>query len=66
MRLSLFAPVIEKIIALAPENKKKPHHPDLERSYRIIADHIRAATFIMGDPWEFLHLILIKDIFCDV
>jgi alanyl-tRNA synthetase len=55
----LFKPIIDKIRKLAkdggvdtdywesPINSKDPIVPSL----RIIADHIRAATFIMGDPW---------------
>lgn len=39
----MFAPLIKKIKAAAGTN------PD-EKSVRIIADHIRAATFILGDP----------------
>jgi alanyl-tRNA synthetase len=41
----LFKPIIEKISELT--NTK--YEPDNYRAYRIIADHLRAATFIMGD-----------------
>lgn len=39
----MFAPLVKKIKAVAGTS------PD-EKSVRIIADHIRAATFILGDP----------------
>ncbi|MCC7197374.1 alanine--tRNA ligase [Candidatus Peregrinibacteria bacterium] len=63
----LFAPLVEKIKELAKpteadlaryasiadeELRKKTIELDTERSLRIIADHIRAATFIMGDAWS--------------
>ncbi|OGY85943.1 MAG: hypothetical protein A2233_00415 [Candidatus Kerfeldbacteria bacterium RIFOXYA2_FULL_38_24] len=41
----LFLPLIEKIEALS--NKKYQENP---RVFRIIADHLRAALFIIGDP----------------
>jgi alanyl-tRNA synthetase len=48
----LFMPMQERIWELAPN----PHSSALlelrrERHYRIIADHLRAATFILGDPF---------------
>ncbi len=43
----LFAPVVSKIHELA---KKTDHDIEFVKSVRIIADHLRAATFILGDP----------------
>ena len=43
----LFKPIIEKIEELS--NKKYGDDEKADRSMRIIADHIKAATFIMGD-----------------
>lgn len=40
-----FTPVIDKIASLSNKSYK-----DHERAFRIIADHLRAATFIIGDP----------------
>jgi alanyl-tRNA synthetase len=39
-----FTPVIDKIASLSNKSYK-----DHERAFRIIADHLRAATFIIGD-----------------
>jgi alanyl-tRNA synthetase len=44
----VFAPVIASIEALT--GKKYGADPDDDRSIRIICDHVRAATFIIGDP----------------
>jgi len=41
----LFVPIIKKIEELS--GKK---YPDDKRSFRIVADHIRSAVFLMGDP----------------
>jgi len=46
----LFAPLKQKIVQLAV-GEKQGSESDQIVSGRIIADHIRAATFIMGDPW---------------
>jgi alanyl-tRNA synthetase len=43
-----FGPIIESIEALA--GYKYHTDPEKDRSLRIIADHIRTATFILGDP----------------
>ncbi len=46
----LFEPIMHKITELSkPEAGLNGN--DLKVSSRIIADHVRAATFIMGDPW---------------
>lgn len=49
----LFAPVEAKIAELANRpgtERRKEASPEEIRSARIIADHIRAAVFILGDP----------------
>lgn len=44
----LFAPIMAKITALSTNH---PNDPELvQRAQRIIADHLRTATFILGDP----------------
>ncbi|MBU1090143.1 alanine--tRNA ligase [Patescibacteria group bacterium] len=45
----LFVPIISKIRELA-KISRQARKEDVERSERIIADHLRAATFIIGDP----------------
>ncbi len=46
----LFAPIMEKIDGLS--NGEKTVTPDeMIVSRRIVADHMRAAAFILGDPW---------------
>jgi alanyl-tRNA synthetase len=40
-----FTPALDKIASLSGKSYK-----DHERAFRIIADHLRAATFIIGDP----------------
>lgn len=47
----LFLPLKEKIKELAVGPKSAETEAEQIFSGRIIADHIRAATFIMGDPW---------------
>lgn len=44
----LFADSIEKIKKLLPENTDF-NQPEIKKSIRIIADHIRSATFVLGD-----------------
>ena len=46
-RTELFWPLIEKIEELS--GKKYGDSPEITRAMRIIADHIKAATFILGD-----------------
>lgn len=43
----LFTPIIEKIEELA--NKKYKESADIIKSMRIIAEHVRSASFLMGD-----------------
>jgi alanyl-tRNA synthetase len=43
----LFKPIMDKIDELSSGNSEG----DVVSSKRIIADHLRAATFILGDPW---------------
>ncbi len=47
----LFLPLKEKIKELAVGEKTAQTEEEQVFSARIIADHLRAATFIMGDPW---------------
>ncbi len=47
----LFLPLKEKIKELAVGPKSAETEAEQIFSGRIIADHIRASTFIMGDPW---------------
>lgn len=44
----LFRPVMEKLDELSGNASRDG---EIMRSKRIVADHLRAATFIMGDPW---------------
>ena len=49
----IFAPIIasiEKASFINGENYRYGSNEDSDRSVRIIADHIRAAAFILGDP----------------
>lgn len=46
----LYMPLREKINELAT-GERTDDEEELMRSERIIADHMRASTFIMGDPW---------------
>ncbi len=46
-RAELFLPIIEKIEELS--GKKYDESTDVRRAMRIMADHIKAATFILGD-----------------
>ena len=45
--IDTFAPLMEKISELTPANHNSSN--EKERSQRIIADHLRAATFIMAE-----------------
>lgn len=45
---SIFKPIIEEIERIS--NKKYGKDLETTRAMRIIADHIRASTFILGDP----------------
>lgn len=47
----LFLPLKEKIRELAVGAKTAESEEEHVFSARIIADHLRASTFIMGDPW---------------
>jgi len=42
----LFLPIMKKIDEITPEQRKGSEH---ERSFRVIADHLKAAVFILGD-----------------
>lgn len=44
----VFVPIINKIEELS--GKKYGTDEKIDRSFRIIADHVRTATFILGDP----------------
>lgn len=46
----LYLPLREKIRALA-SGEKRDEGEESVRSERIVADHMRAAVFILGDPW---------------
>jgi alanyl-tRNA synthetase len=48
----LFLPILQKIIGLAGITcgKDMPCSPEQRKSIKIVADHIKAATFIIGDP----------------
>ena len=45
--LILFLPIIQKIEEIS--GKKYDESPEIKRAMRIIADHIRAATFMIVD-----------------
>jgi len=42
----LFAPIMKKIDEITPEQRKGSEH---EKSFRVIADHMKASVFILGD-----------------
>ncbi|MBF0780769.1 MULTISPECIES: alanine--tRNA ligase [unclassified Granulicatella] len=44
----LFMPIIEKIQSLSP-NKTYGENKDIDTSFKVIADHIRAVSFAIGD-----------------
>jgi alanyl-tRNA synthetase len=46
----IFAPIIAAVTAPIPGGYAYGACPDKDRSVRIISDHIRSATFILGDP----------------
>jgi|WetSurMetagenome_2_1015567.scaffolds.fasta_scaffold25172_2 alanyl-tRNA synthetase len=46
----LFAPIMDKIAELSTGEKSVTAEEEIV-SKRIIADHVRAAAFILGDPW---------------
>ncbi|OGL72298.1 alanine--tRNA ligase [Candidatus Uhrbacteria bacterium RIFCSPHIGHO2_02_FULL_57_19] len=48
-RTDLFEPIIRKVEAIT--GRKYGENGDDTRKMRIIADHLRAATFILGDDW---------------
>lgn len=46
-----FTPILETLGRLAGKAYGAPGNvPELDRSFRIVADHVRTATFILGDP----------------
>ncbi|MFA6366380.1 MAG: alanine--tRNA ligase, partial [Candidatus Hydrogenedentales bacterium] len=46
-----FTPILETLGRLAGKAYGAPgNDPELDRSFRIVADHVRTATFILGDP----------------
>ncbi|HWR10218.1 MAG TPA: alanine--tRNA ligase [Rectinemataceae bacterium] len=46
-----FTPILETLGRLAGKVYGAPgNDPELDRSFRIVADHVRTATFILGDP----------------
>ncbi len=46
-----FTPIFEALEALSGKKYGAPgNDPELDRSFRIVADHVRTATFILGDP----------------
>jgi len=46
-----FTPIFEALAALSGKKYGAPgNDPELDRSFRIVADHVRTATFILGDP----------------
>ncbi len=47
-KTSAFLPIIKLLEQRS--GKSYDNSPDLKKSFRVIADHIRAATFIIGDP----------------
>lgn len=44
--IEVFKPIMDKIDEITPEKREGSSY---ERSFRVIADHIKAATFILGD-----------------
>lgn len=46
---SLFKPIIKKIEQIT--KRKYGENEEVSRSIRIIADHLRAAVFVLGDNW---------------
>jgi len=47
----LFLPVMEKIDELSRGGEISLSGEDVVKAKRIIADHLRASVFILGDPW---------------
>jgi alanyl-tRNA synthetase len=46
-----FTPIFQALEALSGKKYGAPgNDPELDRSFRIVADHVRTATFILGDP----------------
>ena len=46
-----FTPIFEALESLSGKKYGAPgNDPELDRSFRIVADHVRTATFILGDP----------------
>jgi len=46
-----FTPILAALGKLAGKTYGAPgNDPELDRSFRIVADHVRTATFILGDP----------------
>jgi len=46
-----FTPILETLGHLAGKAYGAPgNDPEIDRSFRIVADHVRTATFILGDP----------------
>jgi len=46
-----FTPILRSLEKLSGKTYGAPgNDPELDRSFRIIADHVRTATFILGDP----------------
>ncbi|MEK7516365.1 MAG: alanine--tRNA ligase [Patescibacteria group bacterium] len=45
----LFTPIIKKIEDLS--GKRYGSEAEVTKAMRIMADHVRAATFVLGDPW---------------
>ncbi len=45
----LFLPIVERIRKLSNVKEKHEENPDLVRAERIIADHLKAATFMIAD-----------------
>jgi len=46
-----FTPIFEALESLSGKKYGAPgNDPEFDRSFRIVADHVRTATFILGDP----------------
>jgi alanyl-tRNA synthetase len=46
-----FTPILAVLESITGKKYAAPDNdPEVDRSFRIVADHIRAATFILGDP----------------